>query len=584
MPHGAPSSSITDKWSYDYDVYLSFCGEDTRFSFIDFLHHSLLQKGLRVFLAESIGRVEPTTSTIFEPIHKSIIAIIVFSENYVNSFCLQELVQILECFKEEGRLIFPVFYDVNPSEVRDQRGSYAKALARLEERFIDKRDQVEEWRQALSQAAEIKGYHFQTRTMYLHEFIGPIVEEVTARINKNEEVKEEQLIGSYDVFLSFHGHTRFSFSGILHNSLCQKELRAFRDESIRPGEHITSTIFKAIHKSRIAIIIFSKDYVNSFPLQELVDILECFKENRCPIYLVFYDMDPSEVRDQRGSYAKAWTRLEEIFKDQGERVENWRCALSEVANISSVHHFLPKTMKLNEFIGTIVDEVTAWIYTINETTDCRIWEITDELIGSGTFGNVYVARHRVTEALRAVKVLNISNGVTDESILNEVKILSELDHPNIVKYYNHKKDENGCICLYMEYVEPGSLKKYISKSEGGSKGMHSKLGTERYAAPEVRQNETYKSSHEAFAADIWSLGCVIIEMSSGREPGLPDFDSHLHIPQELCQEGKDFLKLCFIRNPVERPFAATLLNHPFVKPQADALMEESARIDGVETC
>ncbi|KAI9079013.1 hypothetical protein K1719_039013 [Acacia pycnantha] len=46
----------------------------------------------------------------------------------------------------------------------------------------------------------------------------------------------------------------------------------------------------------------------------------------------------------------------------------------------------------------------------------------------------------------------------------EIDILSQLDdHSNIVKYYDHKEDVRGYICLFMEYIRPGSLDKYISE-------------------------------------------------------------------------------------------------------------------------
>ncbi|KAI9108021.1 hypothetical protein K1719_020894 [Acacia pycnantha] len=78
MAHGAPSASITDKWSND--VFISFRGEDTRFSFSGFLHHSLHRKGLRVFqLAESIELGEDITSILFKAIQESRLALIVFS-------------------------------------------------------------------------------------------------------------------------------------------------------------------------------------------------------------------------------------------------------------------------------------------------------------------------------------------------------------------------------------------------------------------------------------------------------------------------------------------------------------------------
>ncbi|XP_028754846.1 TMV resistance protein N-like [Neltuma alba] len=184
MAHLALSSSITYKWTFD--VFLSFHGEDTRLGFTSHLYRSLRQSGIHAFLDDEFIRIgENITPALFEAIQKSRIAIIVFSENYANStFCLQELEKILECFKEQNRLIYPVFCYVDPSELRRPRGSYAAALARLEERFKDNPHKVEKWRLALSQAADLRGCHLKPKIANEQEFITRITNVVAARINR----------------------------------------------------------------------------------------------------------------------------------------------------------------------------------------------------------------------------------------------------------------------------------------------------------------------------------------------------------------------------------------------------------------
>ncbi|XP_028754833.1 mitogen-activated protein kinase kinase kinase 3, partial [Neltuma alba] len=79
------------------------------------------------------------------------------------------------------------------------------------------------------------------------------------------------------------------------------------------------------------------------------------------------------------------------------------------------------------------------------------------------YGTVYVAYNREIKKLCAVKelkdVFKLENG---ESIRKEIKILSQLEHPNIVKYFGNEIAGHH-ISLYMEYIKPGSLKKYISE-------------------------------------------------------------------------------------------------------------------------
>jgi len=113
-------SSFTCDWTYD--VFLSFRGIDARNNFTGNLYHSLHhQRGIQTFFDdEQIQKGEDITptATILQAIKESRIFIVVFSTNYASStFCLTELVTILECSKSQGRLCLPIFYDVDPSQI-----------------------------------------------------------------------------------------------------------------------------------------------------------------------------------------------------------------------------------------------------------------------------------------------------------------------------------------------------------------------------------------------------------------------------------------------------------------------------------
>jgi serine/threonine protein kinase len=101
-------------------------------------------------------------------------------------------------------------------------------------------------------------------------------------------------------------------------------------------------------------------------------------------------------------------------------------------------------------------------------------------------------------------------------------------------------------------------------------------GSPYWMAPEVMQAVMQKNSSPvlALAVDIWSLGCTVIEMFTGKPPWgelegpqamFKVLNKSPPIPETLSSEGKDFLHLCFQRNPAERPSAAMLLEHPFVQ-------------------
>ena len=143
-----------------YDVFINFRGEDTRFAFTGHLHKALCNKGIRAFMDENdIKRGDEIRATLEEAIKGSRIAITVFSKDYASSsFCLDELATILGCYREKTLLVIPVFYKVDPSDVRRLQGSYAEGLARLEERF---HPNMEKWRTALQKVAELAGHHFK---------------------------------------------------------------------------------------------------------------------------------------------------------------------------------------------------------------------------------------------------------------------------------------------------------------------------------------------------------------------------------------------------------------------------------------
>ena len=160
---GSSLSSSSFSYGWTYDVFLSFRGSDTRHGFTGHLYKALCDKGINTFIDdEELQRGEEITPTLMKAIEESRIAIPIFSKNYASSrFCLDELVHIVACSKEKRRLVLPVFYDVDPSHVRHQMGSYEEALNSLKDRFKDDKEKLQKWRTALRQAADLSGYHFK---------------------------------------------------------------------------------------------------------------------------------------------------------------------------------------------------------------------------------------------------------------------------------------------------------------------------------------------------------------------------------------------------------------------------------------
>ncbi|QHO13864.1 TMV resistance protein N [Arachis hypogaea] len=182
--HSSSSSSIRYPWKYH--VFISFRGEDTRYGFTGNLYKALFDKGVHTFIDdEELQRGHEITPSLLKAIEESRIAIIILSPNYASSsFCLDELVHILHCIKGNNRLVLPVFYEADPSDVRHQRNSFGEAMAKHEEKFKSDLNKVHKWKQALHQVANLSGYHFKHGDGYEHKFIANIVEEISRKINR----------------------------------------------------------------------------------------------------------------------------------------------------------------------------------------------------------------------------------------------------------------------------------------------------------------------------------------------------------------------------------------------------------------
>ncbi|KAM5572487.1 TMV resistance protein N-like [Rosa sericea] len=173
--------------SYTHDVFLSFRGEDTRYNFTGHLHRNLVQRGINTFIDDDdLPRGEEISEALLRAIEGSKLSLIVFSENYASSkWCLDELVHILGCRRSKKQMVWPIFYKVDPSDVRRQRGTFSEALAEHDRRFEDDKNKVLRWRAALSEAANLSGWHFPGGHEYESKFIDRIIKEISAQVIKH---------------------------------------------------------------------------------------------------------------------------------------------------------------------------------------------------------------------------------------------------------------------------------------------------------------------------------------------------------------------------------------------------------------
>ena len=113
-----------------YDVFVSFHGEDSHNNSTSFLFEALRKKGIDAFRDDAgLNKGESIAPKLLQAIEGSRLFIVVFSKNYASStWCLRELAHICNCIEISPRHVLPIFYDVGPSEVRKQSGSYEKPL------------------------------------------------------------------------------------------------------------------------------------------------------------------------------------------------------------------------------------------------------------------------------------------------------------------------------------------------------------------------------------------------------------------------------------------------------------------------
>ncbi|CAI0397368.1 unnamed protein product [Linum tenue] len=263
----------------DYEVFMSFRGPDVRNKFASHLYTSLARAKIRTFRdEEELQKGEGIAPSLVRAIPDSKIYIPILSEQYASSkWCLTELAQMVECWKQgKGHIILPIFYFVDPRDVRKQQGSYQQAFEQHAQKHSPQT--VIEWKEALREVGQMKGWHV---TESCSE--GTIVDEVLSKVESHlmsmytlvtdelvgidtpvEEVMELLDLGSSDekVIVGIHGMGglgKTTLSKAVYNKICSKFDRCCYLEDVREAlaksdgavsllNRIISTILKADHQ------------------------------------------------------------------------------------------------------------------------------------------------------------------------------------------------------------------------------------------------------------------------------------------------------------------------------------------------
>ncbi|XP_042966079.1 disease resistance protein RPV1-like isoform X2 [Carya illinoinensis] len=211
---GASSSSLssfTHRWKYD--VFLSFRGEDTRNNFTAHLYAALVQRGINTYRDDDkLQRGEEISQALSDAIESSRISVVVLSKKYASSrWCLEELAMIIDCKKTKQQIVLPVFYDVDPTEVRHQSGSFGKAWAKLKDETEDE-TKLQRWKSALTEVANLAGFPLGGRNE--SEFIQEVVRTVF------KVVKPKDLNGVSEHLVGMQSRVQY-----VHNKLSSVEVK-----------------------------------------------------------------------------------------------------------------------------------------------------------------------------------------------------------------------------------------------------------------------------------------------------------------------------------------------------------------------
>ncbi|XP_021910028.1 disease resistance protein TAO1-like isoform X2 [Carica papaya] len=153
------------------------------------------RKKIQTFIRNKLKTGDAISPAILKAIEASNLSVIVFSKEYASSkCCLEELLKILECRKEKGQIVIPVFYHVDPSHVRNQSGRFGDIFSEAVKRFSE---QEQSWRSALKEAANLSGWDssvVRPESILVDEIVSDILKKLNLL---SSSVLKESLVGIY---------------------------------------------------------------------------------------------------------------------------------------------------------------------------------------------------------------------------------------------------------------------------------------------------------------------------------------------------------------------------------------------------
>ena len=142
---------------------------------------------------------------------------------------------------------------------------------------------------------------------------------------------------THDVFPSFRGEdVRIDLLSHIQKEFKRKGITPFNDNRINRGGSIGPELIKAIRGSKIAIILLSRNYASSkWCLDELVEIMKCREELGQTVMVVFYKVDPSDVKKLTGYFGKVFRKT--CVGKSKEDIGRWKETLAKVSTVAGYH-------------------------------------------------------------------------------------------------------------------------------------------------------------------------------------------------------------------------------------------------------
>ncbi|XP_049931895.1 disease resistance protein RPV1-like isoform X2 [Nymphaea colorata] len=151
-----PSPSSPKAGGSEFEVFLSFRGEDTRKGFTGHLHDGLEERGISTFIDCKKLEKGEEINKLLEYVDRSKIIVPIFSKCFAESkWCLKEVTKSVECGKE----IIPVFFGVEPSDVRNQSGPFKSAFKDHQSNKKQDQEEVRKWKEALKKVGNFSGFN-----------------------------------------------------------------------------------------------------------------------------------------------------------------------------------------------------------------------------------------------------------------------------------------------------------------------------------------------------------------------------------------------------------------------------------------